>query len=43
VNVGSIDGQMRASMLRQVAQLAERHPEETLSLVRGWMQDGEAP
>ena len=42
VNVGNIDGQMRASMLRQVAQLAELHPEETLSLVRGWMQEGEA-
>jgi flagellar M-ring protein FliF len=42
VNVSNVEGQMRASMLRQITQLAEQHPEETLSLIRSWMQEGEA-
>jgi len=28
---------MRASSLRRITELVEKHPEETLSIVRGWM------
>jgi flagellar M-ring protein FliF len=37
VNIAQIEGQMRASSLRRIGELAEKHPEETLSIVRGWM------
>lgn len=37
VEVGHIEGQIRASSLRRVADLAESHPEETLAILRGWM------
>ena len=37
VNIAQIEGQMRASSLRRIAELVEKHPEETLSIVRGWM------
>jgi flagellar M-ring protein FliF len=37
VHLAQIDGQMRASSLRKIADLADKHPEETLSIVRGWM------
>ncbi len=37
VNVAQIEGQMRASSLRKIGELVEKHPEETLSIVRGWM------
>jgi flagellar M-ring protein FliF len=37
VNVAQIEGQIRASSIRRIAEMAERHPEETLSIVRGWM------
>jgi flagellar M-ring protein FliF len=37
VNIAQIEGQMRASSLRRIGTLVEKHPEETLSIVRGWM------
>jgi flagellar M-ring protein FliF len=41
VNIAQIEGQMRASSLRRIGELVEKHPEETLSIVRGWMvQEG---
>ncbi len=37
VRIGNIDGAMRASSLRHVAELVEKHPEESLAVMRGWM------
>ena len=37
VNIAQIEGQMRASSLRRISEIVEKHPEETLSIVRGWM------
>ncbi len=37
VSLAQVEGQMRASSVRRVADLVERHPEETLSIVRGWI------
>ena len=37
VNIAQIEGQMRASSLRRIGALVEKHPDETLSIVRGWM------
>jgi flagellar M-ring protein FliF len=37
ITVAQIEGQMRASSMRRVAQLVERHPDETLAIMRNWM------
>ncbi len=37
VNITQIEGQMRASSMRRLAQLVERHPDETLATIRSWM------
>ena len=37
VRIGSIEGEVRAASLRQVADLVERHPEESLAVMRSWM------
>jgi flagellar M-ring protein FliF len=37
VNISRIEGQMRASSLRKLVELVEKHPNETLSIMRGWM------
>ena len=37
VNIAQIEGQMRASSLRKITELVDKHPEETLSIMRGWM------
>jgi flagellar M-ring protein FliF len=40
VSIGNVEGQMRASALRRLADLVERHPDESLTIVRAWMQEG---
>ncbi len=40
VSMTNIEGQMRASSLRQLAEMVEKHPEESLTIVRAWMQEG---
>ena len=42
VNVAQIEGQLRASSMRRLVQLVERHPEETLAIVRDWMMQESA-
>jgi flagellar M-ring protein FliF len=37
VSVAQIEGQMRASSIRTLSELANRHPDEALAVVRGWM------
>ncbi len=41
ITIGSIDGAVRASSIRRVADMVDKHPEESLAIMRGWMQ-GEA-
>lgn len=38
VNIANVEGQLRASSIRRIADLVEKHPEESLSIVRAWMQ-----
>lgn len=39
VSMSNVDGQLRASALRQLGEMVERHPEESLTIVRAWMQE----
>jgi flagellar M-ring protein FliF len=42
VSLGNVDGQLRASAIRRLGELVDKHPEESLSIVRAWMQEGAA-
>ncbi len=37
VNIAQIEGQLRASSIRRITDLADKHPEETLAIMRGWI------
>jgi flagellar M-ring protein FliF len=37
VTMSNIQGQMRASAIRKVTQLVDRHPDTTLGIIRGWI------
>ena len=37
VSLNHIQGQMRASSIRKVTQLVDRHPDTTLGIIRGWI------
>ncbi len=38
IELANIQGQLRASSIRRIADLVDRHPEESLAIVRAWMQ-----
>jgi flagellar M-ring protein FliF len=38
IDLVNVDGQLRASSIRRIAELVEKHPEESLTIVRAWMQ-----
>ncbi len=37
VEMDNIEGQLRASSIRKLADMVEKHPEESLSIMRGWI------
>lgn len=37
ISLGNVEGQLRASSIRRIIELVERHPEESLAIVRAWM------
>jgi len=37
VHMANIDGQLRAASIRKLAEMVEKYPEASLSIMRGWM------
>ena len=37
IDVDRIEGRVRASSLRRVGEIVDRHPDETLAIVRTWL------
>ena len=37
ISLGQIEGQMRVSSLRKLSDIVGKHPDETLTIMRGWM------
>ena len=42
VEMANIEGQLRASSLRKLSELVEKHPDESLNIMRGWMSQERA-
>jgi flagellar M-ring protein FliF len=42
VDMANIEGQLRASSLRKLAEMVEKHPDESLSIMRGWLNQERA-
>lgn len=37
IDLANIEGQIHASSVRRIAELVDKHPEQSLAIVRGWM------
>ncbi|HZT87302.1 MAG TPA: flagellar basal-body MS-ring/collar protein FliF [Stellaceae bacterium] len=37
IDIGQVEGRVRASSVKKIGEIVERHPEEALSIVRSWM------
>jgi flagellar M-ring protein FliF len=42
VEMANIEGQLQASSLRRLVEMVEKHPDESLSIMRGWMSQERA-
>ena len=42
IEMANIEGQLRASNLRKLAEMVEKHPDESLNIMRGWMSQERA-
>jgi len=39
INIARIEGQVKASSVKQVSEFVERHPEESVAILRSWLHD----
>lgn len=37
IDIGQVEGRVRASSLRKVGEIVEKHPEEAVAIIRNWM------
>ncbi len=37
IDMANVEGKLRASSMRRLAEMVEKHPEESLAIMRGWM------
>jgi flagellar M-ring protein FliF len=37
IDIGQIEGQVRASSIKKISELVSKHPEEAVGIMRGWM------
>lgn len=40
IDIGQVEGRVRASSLRKVGEIIEKHPEEAASIIRNWLYQG---
>ena len=40
IDLAQIEGKVRASALKKIEEIVERHPEETVGIIRQWMNEG---
>jgi len=39
IDIARIEGQVRLSSVKSVSEFVERHPEESVSIIRGWLHE----
>ncbi|MFD1379064.1 hypothetical protein [Fodinicurvata halophila] len=37
LNMSQVEGQIKASSIRKVSELVDKHPQETLGIIRNWV------
>ena len=40
IDIARIEGQVKASSVKQVADFVEKHPDESVSILRSWLHEG---
>jgi flagellar M-ring protein FliF len=37
IDIDRVEGRLKASSLKKISEIVDKHPDEALSIVRGWM------
>jgi flagellar M-ring protein FliF len=37
IDIDKVEGRVKASSIRKIGEIVEKHPEEALGIIRGWM------
>jgi flagellar M-ring protein FliF len=37
IDIGSIEGRVKASSIKKVGEIVDKHPDEAVAIVRNWM------
>jgi len=37
IDIDKVEGRVKASSIRKIGEIVEKHPEEALSIIRNWM------
>ena len=40
IDINQVEGRVRASSLKQIGEIVDKHPEEAIAIVRNWMYQG---
>jgi len=40
INISQVEGRVRASSLRKIGEIVEKHPEEAVAILRNWLYEG---
>ena len=41
IDIARIEGQVKASSIKRVSEFVERHPEESVAILRSWLHESE--
>lgn len=39
IDIARIEGQVKASSIKRVSEFVEKHPEESVSIIRSWLHE----
>ncbi len=37
IDLAKVEGRVKASSIRKISEIVEKHPEEAVTIIRGWM------
>ena len=40
LDIGSVDGRVKASSIKKIGEIVDKHPDEAVAIIRSWMYQG---
>jgi len=40
IDIGMVDGRVKASSMKKIGEIVDKHPDEAVAIIRSWMYQG---